>query len=124
MIGDYRRPWNAQPNASRLASGIPPAHLWAYDENGKNQIGCVYTAQGFEFDYAGVIFGTDIRYDFDTQRWVGDKSASHDTVVKRSGDRFVDLVKNTYRVLLSRGAEGVLRVFPGQGHGAVCEEQG
>ena len=111
VIGDYRRPWNAQPNASRLASGIPPAHLWAYDENGKNQIGCVYTAQGFEFDYAGVIFGTDIRYDFDTQRWVGDKSASHDTVVKRSGDRFVDLVKNTYRVLLSRGLKGCYVCF-------------
>ncbi|MBT7900975.1 MAG: DUF2075 domain-containing protein, partial [Candidatus Marinimicrobia bacterium] len=31
---------------------------------------------------------------------------SYDHVVKRSGDKFIDLVKNTYRVLLSRGMKG------------------
>lgn len=106
VIGDYTRPWNARPNTSKLAKGIPPAELWAYDEGGKNQVGCVYTAQGFEFDYAGVIFGTDIVYDFDSQTWIGNKDDSYDTVVKRSKDQFVDLVKNTYRVLLSRGMKG------------------
>ena len=29
--------------------------LWAYDPRGIDQVGCVYTAQGFEFDYCGVI---------------------------------------------------------------------
>lgn len=106
VIGDYRRPWNAQHNATRLAPGIPKAYLWAYDEGGIDQVGCVYTAQGFEFDYVGVIFGLDLTYDLDRQEWVGDKSQSHDTVVKRSKDQFVDLVKNTYRVLLTRGMKG------------------
>jgi DUF2075 family protein len=31
---------------------------------------------------------------------------SYDTVVKRSGDRFTQMVKNTYRVLLTRGMRG------------------
>ena len=106
VIGDYRRPWNAQHNATRLAPGIPKAYLWAYDPGGIDQVGCVYTAQGFEFDYVGVIFGLDLTYDLDRQEWVGDKSQSHDTVVKRSKDQFVDLVKNTYRVLLTRGMKG------------------
>jgi len=57
VIGDFSRPWNARPEAKRLAKGIPKATLWAHDPNGINQIGCVYTAQGFEFDYVGVIFG-------------------------------------------------------------------
>lgn len=57
IIGDYRRPWDAKPEAKKLAPGIPKASLWAYDPNGINQIGCIYTAQGFEFDYAGVIIG-------------------------------------------------------------------
>ena len=35
---------------------FPKEALWAYDPNGINQIGCVYTAQGFEFDYVGVDF--------------------------------------------------------------------
>lgn len=106
VVGDFQRPWNAKPDAGRLAPGIPKAFLWAYDPNGFGQVGCVYTAQGFEFDYVGVIWGPDLTYDLDAQRWVGHKEQSHDTVVKRSGERFVDLVKNTYRVLLSRGLKG------------------
>jgi hypothetical protein len=105
-IGDYIRPWNAQHNATNLAPGIPKAHHWAYDDGGIDQIGCVYTAQGFEFDYVGVIFGLDLKYNMDKQQWEGFTENSYDHVVKRSGDKFIDLVKNTYRVLLSRGMKG------------------
>lgn len=110
-IGSWVRPWNARPDAGRLRKGIPPAPLWAYDPGGLAQVGCVYTAQGFEFDYVGVIWGPDLTYRFSQQRWVGNKSASHDNVVKRSGERFSNLVKNTYRVLLSRGLKGCYVVF-------------
>jgi len=111
LIGDFRRPWNAKPGKSRLARGVPSAALWATDANGINQIGCVYTIQGFELDYVGVIWGPDLAYDLDRQTWVGDKSRSHDHIVKRSKDRFVDLVKNAYRVLLSRGLKGCYVYF-------------
>ena len=106
VIGDYRRPWDARPEAKKLAPGIPKATLWADDPNGINQVGCVYNAQGFEFDYVGVIFGPDLRYNFDLQRWEGHPEDSHDSTVRSSRDRFVDLVKNTYRVLLTRGMKG------------------
>jgi hypothetical protein len=106
QIGGFHRPWNARPEAKRLARGIPKAPLWAVDPGGVDQVGCIYTAQGFEFDYVGVIFGLDLRYDFDHQSWVGDPNHSFDTPVKRSKERFADLVKNTYRVLLSRGLKG------------------
>jgi uncharacterized protein len=111
VIGDYRRPWDAKPGNWRLASGIPSASLWATDPNGINQIGCVYNIQGFELDYVGVIWGPDLIYDLDRQTWVGDKKKSSDNVVKRSKDRFVELVKNTYRVLLSRGMKGCYVCF-------------
>jgi len=104
-IGDWHRPWDAKPDAGKLAPGIPPASLWAYDPNGIGQVGCVYTAQGFEFDYIGVIFGKDLVYREGTG-WVGVKEESQDAVVKRSKEKFVDLVKNTYRVLLTRGMKG------------------
>lgn len=106
VIGEYLRPWNARPEAARLAKGIPRASLWAYQSGGMEQIGCIYTAQGFEFDYVGVILGRDLLYRFGQQEWIGDEKHSHDTVVKRSGKKFVSLVKNTYRVLLSRGMKG------------------
>lgn len=111
VIGDYMRPWDAKPEARRLAPGIPKATLWAYDPNGINQVGCVYTAQGFEFDYVGVIFGDDLIYDFDNQEWRGNPARSSDRVVKRSKARFTELVKNTYRVLLSRGMKGCYVYF-------------
>ncbi|WNM57324.1 DNA/RNA helicase domain-containing protein [Candidatus Nitrospira allomarina] len=106
VIGDFKRPWDAKPGAKKLAKGIPPAELWAYDPGGLDQVGCVYTAQGFEFDYVGVIFGRDLVYRFDDGGWKGDRKESADSVVKRSKESFVDLVKNTYRVLLSRGIKG------------------
>lgn len=76
-----------------------------------DQVGCVYTAQGFEFDYAGVIWGSDLVYDPDKSVWVGHKEKSFDTVVARAGDQFLDLVKNTYRVLLTRGLKGCYLCF-------------
>jgi len=111
VIGGYRRPWNARPEARKLARGIPKALTWAHDPQGLGQVGCVYTAQGFEFDYVGVIFGTDLRYNHEVHSWEGHRENSYDTVVKRSGKKFVDLVKNTYRVLLTRGMRGCYICF-------------
>lgn len=111
VVGEYARPWNARPDAKRLARGIPKSSLWAHAAGGIEQVGCVYTAQGFEFDYVGVIWGTDLTYDLDRQAWVGNPAASYDTVVKRAKGAFVDLVKNTYRVLLSRGMKGCFVCF-------------
>jgi hypothetical protein len=104
-IDGYQRPWNAKPDKGRLAAQIPPANVWAYDPRGTGQIGCIYTAQGFEFDYVGVIFGRDLVYR-EGQGWIGNSEESYDGVVKRSKEKFVDLVKNTYRVLLTRGIKG------------------
>jgi len=106
VIGEYKRPWDARYDAKKLAPGIPKASLWAYDPNGMGQVGCVYTAQGFEFDYVGVIFGPDLVYDPTSGSWRGVPQRSADSVVKRSKAQFTDLVKNTYRVLLSRGMKG------------------
>jgi uncharacterized protein len=111
QVSEYSRPWNAHHDLKRVPPGIPKAEVWAYDPNGIDQVGCVYTAQGFEFDYVGVIFGRDLRYDPDAHDWIGDKSESHDREVKTSKDHFVDLVKNTYRVLLTRGMKGCYVCF-------------
>ena len=115
VIGDYKRPWDAKPGNWRLAPGIPSAALWATDPNGINQVGCIYNIQGFELDYVGVIWGKDLVYDFGQQQWLGDKRASADQVVKRSKEKFVELVKNTYRVLLSRGMKGCYVSFLDKG---------
>jgi uncharacterized protein len=69
----------------------------------------VYTAQGFEFDYVGVIFGKDLVYN---DGWSGNRKVSHDNVVKKAKEEeFVNLVKQTYRVLLTRGMKGCYVFF-------------
>lgn len=111
VVGDYRRPWNAKPDGKRLPPGVPKSNYWATDPNGIDQVGCVYTAQGFEFDYVGVIWGLDLVYR-EGKGWVGNRAASFDPPVKRAReDHFLALVKNTYRVLMTRGLKGCYVYF-------------
>ena len=109
-VDTWSMPWNAKPDARKLAPGIPKSHYWASDPAGIDQVGCVYTAQGFEYHYAGVVWGRDLVYR-PGQGWVGQPQFSHDTVVKRAKADFVELVKNTYRVLLTRGLLGCYVYF-------------
>ena len=112
MIGTYRRSWNARPESVGLPRTTPKSDYWATDPNGIGQIGCIYTAQGFEFDYVGVIWGADLVYRASEGGWVGVKAASHDPAVKRAtSENFVNLIKNTYRVLLTRGMKGCFLYF-------------
>ncbi|MGA5178877.1 DNA/RNA helicase domain-containing protein [Streptomyces pseudogriseolus] len=106
VIGDWARPWNLR--GERSVSGAPPAALWATDPAGFGQVGCVYTAQGFEYDWSGVIIGPDLLWRGD--RWVTDRKASQDPVFKASTpDADVDrLIRNTYKVLLTRGMVGTI----------------
>ena len=108
------------PAAWRTASR--PSATGPVDPAGINQVGCIYTAQGFEFDYVGVIIGRDLRWDPSSEEWIGDPSESFDSIVKRSGDRFTDLVKRTYRVLLTRGMKGCYVYFEDgvSGDSTVC----
>lgn len=114
IVGEWLRPWNARDDAGRLAPGIPKSNFWATDPNGINQVGCVYTAQGFEFDYVGLIWGRDLVYRHGIG-WVGQPEFSHDKVVKRGAktnpEEFLKLVKQTYRVLLTRGLRGCYVYF-------------
>ncbi len=111
VVGDWAMPWVARPESKSLANGIPKATEWAVDPAGVNQLGNIYTVQGLEFDYVGLIFGRDLRYDLTKDLWIGDKSQSHDVIIKRPKDEFVELVRNAYRILLTRGSKGCYVYF-------------
>ncbi|QKW22338.1 DUF2075 domain-containing protein [Kitasatospora sp. NA04385] len=106
QIGDWARPWNVY--GDRSIAGAPPAALWATDPAGFGQVGCVYTAQGFEYDWSGVILGPDLVWR--TDRWITDRTASKDPVFRKStSDADIDrLIRNTYKVLLTRGMIGTV----------------
>ncbi|WP_369821660.1 DNA/RNA helicase domain-containing protein [Pseudonocardia sp. EC080610-09] len=103
VVGEWSRPWNAKPGTR--VPDAPESHFWASDPRGFGQVGCIYTAQGFEYDWSGVIVGPDLVRRGD--RWVADSRASFDGAVKRAGqEEFPALVRNTYKVLLTRGMKG------------------
>ncbi|MER7052716.1 DUF2075 domain-containing protein [Streptomyces sp. NPDC000351] len=106
VIGDWARPWNVY--GDRSVFGAPPAPLWATEPEGFGQVGCVYTAQGFEYDWSGVIIGPDLVWR--TDRWVVDRSASKDPIfTKATPDNEIKrLIRNTYKVLLTRGMVGTI----------------
>jgi hypothetical protein len=74
-------------------------------------VGCIYTAQGFEFDYIGVIIGNDLSVDITSGKLSADITATKDPMLKRSIDNFEKHVKNIYRTLLTRGMKGCYVYF-------------
>lgn len=90
---------------------------WAIDPESVNEIGCIHTSQGLEFDYVGVIIGDDLRYENGkivtdyTKRAKTDQSLKGiNKIVKEDGEKAKkladEIIKNTYRTLLSRGQKG------------------
>jgi DUF2075 family protein len=73
-------------------------------------VGCVYTAQGFEYDWNGVILGPDLVWR--TDRWVPVRDANKDpdfkSRTKVSDVEFGLLLVNVYKVLLTRGMVGTV----------------
>lgn len=90
---------------------------WAIDEASVNEVGCIHTSQGLEFDYVGVIVGEDLRYekgsivtDF-TKRASTDKSIfGMKKLYKENPENALkladEIIKNTYRTLMTRGQKG------------------
>ena len=109
-IGDFAMPWETHDKI-KPPKGYVRWYEWAYKPEGIKQIGCIYTAQGFEFDYIGVIVGPDLKYDKEHDCLVGDPKGTRDPVLQRSTERFDEYVKNIYRVLMSRGLKGCYVYF-------------
>ncbi|TDE22873.1 DUF2075 domain-containing protein [Nonomuraea mesophila] len=101
-IGDWHRPWNSQ--ATDHLGDIPPSPLWATDPAGFGQIGCVYSAQGFEYAYAGVIIGPDLVW---RNGWQSDRRYNVDRD-QNQALQFSMVIRNTYRVLATRGMRGAV----------------
>ena len=110
VIGDFKMPWETHRNFTKAPKGYVKWYEWAYKPEGIKQVGCIYTAQGFEFDYAGVIIGPDLVYNTESHKIETVRSATRDPMLKKSPNEatmsFDDYVRNIYRVLMSRGMKG------------------
>ena len=109
-IGDFKMPWETHRNFTKTPKGYVKWFEWAYKPEGIKQVGCIYTAQGFEFDYAGVIIGPDLIYNTESHKIETVKSATRDPMLRNAPTEatmtYDDYVRNIYRVLMSRGMKG------------------
>ena len=108
QIGTWARPWNSK--SDRRIGDAPPSALWATDDGGFGQVGCIYTAQGFEYDWNGVIIGPDLVWR--DGRFITVRSANRDPDFRNAtavpDERFDVLVRHVYKVLLTRGMIGTI----------------
>ena len=84
--------------------------LFAIAPDSFDQVGCIHTTQGLEFDYCGIIIGQDLRYEDGqvitdpSKEAVSDKSSG----IRSCKDKVLadKLIRNTYKTLMSRGQKG------------------
>ncbi|MFO7965305.1 MAG: DUF2075 domain-containing protein [Desulfobacterales bacterium] len=116
VVGSWSKPWNRKPRdmwKNRGAAPKPEVHpykIWATEPAGFEEVGCIYSAQGFEFDYVGVIWGPDLQWDPRTGSWSANLGASKDRGGKRGLTKnpalAVEKLSHIYRVLSTRGMKG------------------
>ena len=128
MVAGYCYDWNVKnhrgdvdislPGGFRAKWNLENDKIWAINPKSFEEVGCIHTAQGLEFDYVGVLIGKDLKYV--DGRVVTDKTAiSADD--KSSGIRGASddvarrLILNTYKTLLTRGQKGCY---------VYCEDEG
>jgi len=103
LPGGFKAQWN-----------FSNTNTWAIDNDSFNQVGCIHTSQGLEFDYVGVIIGRDLRYesgkvitDF-RKRSKDDKSLNglKGDKSQEAAAKMDRIIRNTYRTLMTRGQKG------------------
>ncbi len=123
MIAGYCYPWNSKNNKSqidiKLEGGFEAqwnftTDRFATDPDSFEQVGCIHSTQGLEFDYVGIIIGLDMRYE--NGHVITDKTKRSSTDASLKGYNPVEtepkeilvdrIIRNTYKTLLSRGQKG------------------
>ncbi|MDX3916322.1 MAG: DUF2075 domain-containing protein [Pseudosphingobacterium sp.] len=82
---------------------------WINSEGSIEEVGCIHTTQGYDLNYAGVIFGNEISYDKIAQRIVIRKENYHDKNGKNAienAEQLHDFILNIYKTILLRGVRG------------------
>ena len=112
----FRKPWNP-------SKGEQGDWYWAEGPDSVtsgqiDKIGCVYTVQGLEFDNVGFIWGRDFTWDKNNNKWkfninMFQDNTRHikDKLKKCTEEQKLDIMKNIYRILLTRATKSLKICF-------------
>ncbi len=121
MIAGYCYDWNVKnkkgdwdiilENGFKAKWNLEKDDYWAVNPESFEEVGCIHTCQGMEFDYVGVIIGKDLYYKdghvLTNRNAVSKDDKSSGIRLKNTSDELADkLIRRTYKVLLTRGLKG------------------
>ncbi len=128
VVAGYCWTWKSKKNKNEMDIVYPEFNfayqwnkrddnIWSISDGSVEQIGCIHTCQGLEFDYVGVIIADDIIYSDNKVMVNPSRHPSDDmnlrgwkNIIKTQGEdgkeKIRQLIKNTYRTLMSRGMKG------------------
>ncbi|MDY6094429.1 MAG: DNA/RNA helicase domain-containing protein [Candidatus Enteromonas sp.] len=119
VLAGYCYEWHKNSDPVVTPVGLPwnmDTQKWASRKDSIDECGCVYSAQGLEFDYVGVIIGLDLLFDPKSERPVvnveGHAKSDHTYMAanfkrtKENLEKAEKYIKNAYKILLTRGIKG------------------
>lgn len=123
MIAGYSWPWKSnskldpKPHPDTMDIDLDGLNFkwnstdkdWINSANAFNEIGCIHTTQGYDLNYAAVIFGKEIDYDKKTNKILVYPEKYFDINGKK-GIADLDILKsyiiNIYKTIMYRGIKG------------------
>lgn len=126
MIAGYAWAWPSKDDKSRFDIEIDGVSLrwnyvkddWINSVGAVDQVGCIHTTQGYDLNYAGIIFGKEITYNPQTRSIEIIKENYLDKAGKqtvRTTEELKQFILNIYRTIMLRGIRGTY-IY-------VCDEQ-
>jgi len=117
LVAGYAWPWISRKDPDAYDIRIADVQLrwnsttidFINTPGAEHEVGCIHTTQGYDLNYAGVIFGHEIRYDAKLDQIVIDKDNYHDRNGKQTIDDPEELkqyILNIYKTIMLRGIKG------------------
>lgn len=122
LVAGYAWPWKSKKDPKAYDIEIGDVKLrwnstidnWVNSPNAINEVGCIHTAQGYEFNYTGVIVGPELSFDPKSQKFF----IKEEHYCDRNGFSGIEdpeelkrYILNIYKTLLTRGIEGAYVYF-------------
>ena len=117
MIAGFSWPWSSKKNPSASDIEIEGIQLtwnrttkdWINADSSEQEVGCIHTTQGYDLNYAGVIFGRELSFDKKARQIFVKPEFYFD----RNGQQNIDspeqlkkYILNIYKTIMLRGIRG------------------
>jgi DUF2075 family protein len=117
LVAGYSWPWLSKKSPEAFDIAIENTQLrwnrtnndWINAAGSIDEVGCIHTTQGYDLNYAGIIFGHEIRFDPKRQQIVIDAQHYFDKAGKQSitdSNQLKQYILNIYQTILMRGIRG------------------